>query len=185
MMFAVLEKRYGAYFALLGDRMRGVWWRMRGAQLGGKSRIGGNCTIMRPWRLVTGERVQLEGQVYLKITSDEASIRLGNEVFIGYGSELDVLNNLILGNHVLIAPGCFITDHHHKHKAHDRIAAQGCESAPVVIEDDVWLGANAVVLPGTRIGKGAIVGAGAVVTHDVAAMSIVAGVPARVIGRRG
>jgi galactoside O-acetyltransferase len=64
------------------------------------------------------------------------------------------------------------------------MAAQGCESAPVVIEDDVWLGANAVVLPGIRIGKGAIVGAGAVVTHDVEAMSIVAGVPARPIGKR-
>lgn len=183
-MLAAIEKRYGPYLALLGDRMRAAWWRMRGARLGGKSRIGRNCAIMRPWCLVTGERVQLERQVYIKITSDAARVELGDEVFIGYGAELDISDSLSLGNHVLIAPGCFITDHHHKRGAHDRIAAQGCESAPVVIEDDVWLGANAIVLPGIRIGAGAIVGAGAVVTHDVEAMSIVAGVPARVIGKR-
>jgi acetyltransferase-like isoleucine patch superfamily enzyme len=53
--------------------------------------------------------------------------------------------------------------------------------AAVVIEDDAWLGTNAVVLPGVRIGRGAVVGAGAVVTEDVPPFSVVAGVPARVI----
>ena len=184
MMFASLEKYLGEYLALLGDRMRAIWWRLRGARLGGKSRIGQACRIVRPWRLHTGERVQLEHQVYIKITNDQANVTLGNEVFVGYGAELDISEGLTLGNHVLIAPGCFITDHHHKRSAHDRIAAQGCESAAVAIEDDVWLGANAVVLPGVRIGRGAIVGAGAVVTHDVEPMTIVAGVPARQIGKR-
>lgn len=184
MMFAGLEKMLGAYLVLLGDRMRTTWWRLRGARLGGKSRIGTGCRIVRPWRLNAGKRIQLEHQVYIKIVSEEASINMGNEVFIGCGVVLDILDSLSLGNHVLIAPGCFITDHHHKRGAHDRIAAQGCESAPVVIEDDVWLGANAVVLPGIRIGKGAVIGANAVVTHDVEAMAIVAGVPARQIGKR-
>ena len=50
---------------------------------------------------------------------------------------------------------------------------------PVVIEDDVWIGSNAVILPGVTIGRGAVVGAGAVVTHDVAPKAIVIGVPAR------
>jgi serine acetyltransferase len=54
-------------------------------------------------------------------------------------------------------------------------------TAPVVIEDDVWLGTNAVVLPGVRVGRGAVVGAGAVVTRDVAPFAVVAGVPARVV----
>jgi maltose O-acetyltransferase len=53
------------------------------------------------------------------------------------------------------------------------------KTAPVVIEDDVWLGTNAVVLPGVRVGRGAIVGAGAVVTRDVPPFTVVAGVPAR------
>jgi acetyltransferase-like isoleucine patch superfamily enzyme len=57
------------------------------------------------------------------------------------------------------------------------------ETALVVIEDDVWLGTNAVVLPGVRVGRGAIVAAGAVVTNDVEPFTVVAGVPARVIRR--
>ncbi len=184
MMLVALEKRFGDHLSLLGDRLRAAWWRLRGAGLGRKSRIGRDSRIVRPWRLFTGERLQLEHAAYIKITSEEASIKLGDQVFIGFGAELDISDSLTLGNQVLVAPGCFITDHHHKRGAHARIAAQGCESAPVVIEDDVWLGANAVVLPGIRIGRGAIVGAGAVVTHDVEAMAIVAGVPARVIGKR-
>jgi serine acetyltransferase len=55
------------------------------------------------------------------------------------------------------------------------------KTAPVVIEDDVWLGTNVVVLPGVRVGRGAVVGAGAVVTEDVPPFTVVAGVPARVI----
>jgi acetyltransferase-like isoleucine patch superfamily enzyme len=184
MMFASFENLYGAHLALVGERTRAAWWRLRGANLGSKSRIGQACRIVRPWRLHTGERIQFEHQVYIKITRDEASIWMGKEVFIGYGGELDISESLTLGNHVLIAPGCFITDHHHKRGAHELIAAQGCEAAPVVIEDDVWLGANAVVLPGIRIGKSAIVGAGAVVTHDVESMTVVAGAPARKIGTR-
>jgi maltose O-acetyltransferase len=60
----------------------------------------------------------------------------------------------------------------------------GCESAPVVIEDFAWISCRTVVLPGTRIGKGAVVAAGAVVTKDVEPYSIVAGVPAKKIGER-
>ncbi|HXU83131.1 MAG TPA: DapH/DapD/GlmU-related protein [Polyangia bacterium] len=59
----------------------------------------------------------------------------------------------------------------------DHLVKQG----PVVIEDDVWLGTNVVVLPGVRVGRGAVVGAGAVVTRDVSPFTVVAGVPARPI----
>jgi maltose O-acetyltransferase len=55
------------------------------------------------------------------------------------------------------------------------------KTAPVVIEDDAWLGTSAVVLPGVRVGRGAVVGAGAVVTRDVPPFAVVAGAPARVI----
>jgi len=64
------------------------------------------------------------------------------------------------------------------------IDAQGCSSAPVCIGDDVWIGARAVILPGVNIGRGAVIGAGAVVTRNVAANSVVAGVPARLLRDR-
>jgi acetyltransferase-like isoleucine patch superfamily enzyme len=56
---------------------------------------------------------------------------------------------------------------------------------PVVIEEDVWIAANAIILPGVRLGRGAVVAAGAVVTRDVLPFQVVAGVPARQIGHRG
>jgi len=55
---------------------------------------------------------------------------------------------------------------------------------PVVIEDHVWIGMRAIILPGVRIGRGAVVAVGAVVTRDVEPLTVVAGVPARVIGSR-
>lgn len=183
-MFEPIERHVGNYWQVARDRGRAALWRLRGAQLGAKARVGASCRVLRPWCLRTGDRLQLEPQVYLKITHDAAEVIFGHEVFIGYDAEIDISQKLILGNHVLIAPGCFITDHQHNYRRHTRIAAQGCRAAPVKLEDDVWLGAHAVVLPGITIGQGAIVGAGAVVTHDVLPWSIVAGVPARVIGHR-
>jgi maltose O-acetyltransferase len=58
------------------------------------------------------------------------------------------------------------------------------DKEPVIIEDDVWIGARVIILPGVKIGKGSIVGAGAVVTKDVEPYSIVAGVPAKLIRKR-
>ncbi|MGH8107794.1 MAG: acyltransferase [Arenimonas sp.] len=132
-----------------------------------------------------GGRSQFEHQIYIKATNDKARIKLGEDVFVGFNCEFDISENLTIGNHALIAPGCFITDHNHRHAANKLIAEQGCETAPVILEDDVWLGAHVVVLPGVTIGRGAIVAAGSVVNRSVESMSIVAGVPAREIGRRG
>jgi acetyltransferase-like isoleucine patch superfamily enzyme len=167
------------------DRLRALGWRLRGASLGPKTRLGHGCVIEGARGLHTGQRVQIEHTVHIKLVQSGARLVLGAETFIGFGSELDVAAEVHIGHHVLIAPGCFITDHSHRHAAGMLIAHQGRECRPVRIGDDVWLGAHAVVLPGVTIGDGAIVGAGAVVTADVAAGSIVAGVPARVIGQRG
>ena len=65
------------------------------------------------------------------------------------------------------------------------IHAQKHYSAGIVIEDDVWIGANAVILDGVTVGKGAVIAAGAVVSKDVPPLAIVAGVPAKVVRRRG
>ena len=85
-----------------------------------------------------------------------------------------------IGNHVMIGPAVQIYTAAHVLQAEDRI--QGWEVAKlIVIEDNVWLGGAAVLLPGVRIGRNAVVGAGAVVTRSVPANTIVAGNPARVI----
>lgn len=181
-MLAGLEQHMSPVIAVLGDRMRAVWWRVRGASLCKKVRIGARCVLYRPWCLVVGARCQFEHDVFVKITNDAARVVLGSEVFMGRGVELDISFGLTIGNHVLIAPGYFITDHAHRTAAGATIASQGCVGAPVKIGDDVWLGANAVVLAGVTIGSGAVVGAGAVVNRDVPPMTVVAGVPARPVG---
>ena len=122
--------------------------------------------------------------MYLKIVADAATLRLGEHTFIGRGVEFDILSSVSVGSHSLVAPRCFITDHVHGIRPDLRIDQQPCEAQPVLIGSDVWLGAGTVVLPGVKIGDGAVVGANSVVTSDVAPYTVVAGAPARFLRNR-
>ena len=166
------------------DRARWHFYRLRGCHTGPQGRIGTRARIDCPRRVSLGARTQLESDVWLKITTESARITIGDYVFLGRGVEIDVSESVSIGHHVLLAPGVFITDHTHGIAAGSPIDSQGCPSSAVTIEDDAWLGVRSVVLPGVRIGRGAVVGAGAVVTKDVSPGCIVAGVPARVLGER-
>lgn len=108
------------------------------------------------------------------------------DVIIGDHTRVGLRNTIIgpvtIGSHVNLAQGITVTALNHNFADPEkRIDEQGVSTTPVVIEDDVWIGANAVVLPGVRIGTHSVVAAGAVVTKDVPPHSIVAGVPAKVI----
>ena len=184
MIFGAIERHFGERLTVALDRMRAHILRWRGARISSRTRIGSRCIVHRPWCIAIGERSQVEHNVFIKVVTDSARIELGRDVFIGFNTEFDISETLHIGDGVLIAPGCFITDHNHRRSASRTIASQGCDSKAVHIEDDVWLGAHAVVLPGVTIGRGSIVAAGAVVTCDVLPMSIVAGIPARSINVR-
>jgi galactoside O-acetyltransferase len=85
-----------------------------------------------------------------------------------------------IGNGVMIAPGVTLTTT--GHPIHPDLREDFRRfSEPITIEDKVWIGSNAVVLPGVRIGYGAVVGAGSVVSHDIPAMTVAVGVPCRVV----
>lgn len=110
----------------------------------------------------------------------------GQNIYIGDHVYLNVLctildcNEVHIGHSVMIGPGVQIYTAAHLLQAELRI--QGWEVAkPVVIEEKVWIGGGAILLPGVRIGRNAVVGAGAVVTRSVPANMVVAGNPARVI----
>ena len=90
-----------------------------------------------------------------------------------------------IGVAALIASGVSIRDTNHAFDDTEQyMSSQGITTAPVVIEDDVWIGANAVITAGVTVGRGSIIGANAVVTKDVAPWSIMGGVPARLLRSR-
>jgi len=108
------------------------------------------------------------------------------DVIIGNHTRIGLHNTIIgpvtIGSHVNLAQGITITALNHNFDDSDkRIDQQGISTKEVVLEDDIWVGANAVILPGVTIGKHAVVAAGAIVTKDVPPHSLVAGVPAKVI----
>lgn len=171
--------------SLIADRARARLLALRGARVGPKVRIGPRCRIEKPWRVSLGERTQLEADVYVKVTSPTAELRVGEFAFVGRGTEIDVSCEIVIGRHALIAPGCFVTDHSHRYADRTlRIDQQGCGEAKVRIGDDSWLGVGTVVLPGVTVGDGAVVGAHAVVRRDVPGCEVHAGVPARKVGER-
>ena len=102
-------------------------------------------------------------------------LRFGNDVDVGEFVVLRASGGLTIGDRVLIAASAVVTTRGHP-EAPPRYGK--VVDAPVVIEDDVWVGAAAVILPGVTVGRGSIVAAGAVVTKDVAPMTLVGGVPA-------
>ena len=108
------------------------------------------------------------------------------DVMIGDHTRIGLHNTIIgpvkIGSHVNLAQGITVTAlNHNFDDTEKRIDEQGVSTNPVAIEDDVWVGANAVILPGVTIGNHCVVAAGAVVTKDVPPHSLVAGVPAKVI----
>lgn len=108
------------------------------------------------------------------------------DVCIGHQTRIGLHNTIIgpvtIGDHVILAQGITVTALNHNFMDRNTpICLQGVATKPVVIHDDVWIGANAVILPGVTIGHHAVVAAGAVVTKDVPDCCVVAGVPAKII----
>lgn len=118
-----------------------------------------------------------------------SNISIGNHVYIGSNYVLQSLHGQIkIGNHVMFGPGVHIHGGNHIYdhigEYMDTVHKEKGSDGTVVIEDDVWIGANAVILGSIRIGFGSIIGAGAVVTKDVPEGCICVGNPARIIKAR-
>lgn len=170
-----------------------VLWSWRFQALGSRSVVG-KCRLVRnPESMSIGHHTTLSDGwclVDLKPAAPPGGgprIRIGSFCTILHDFQCNAAVSVEVQDYVLIAPRVFITDSDH---IVDEAGARTTEcgdfrSAPVVIEHDCWLGVNAVILKGVRVGHHAVVGANSVVTHDVEPNTIVAGIPAKPIGRTG
>ena len=145
-----------------------------------------------PSSVVVGSGTHVRGGLHT--FPNGGKITIGDDVYIGDETRIWSMSSITIGNRVLISHNVNIHDHiAHSVSATDRKAhfasiissghpteLDNVTSIPVVVEDDAWIGFNATVLKGVTIGRGAIVGACAVVTKDVAPYTIVVGNPARV-----
>lgn len=138
--------------------------------------------------ILVGDNVTIGGNATFIVsykTNPDPTISMGDNLYIGYASVLSCADNISIGNRVLIAEGCSIFDNNNhpidpEARANNEPVGQK-DIAPVIIEDDVWVGAHSIILKGVTLGRGSVVATGSVVTKDVPAMTVVAGNPAKVV----
>lgn len=131
-------------------------------------------------RLVIGEGTKLEPGCWITL-APEARIVIGRGCFLNRETMLAAQERIEIGDHVMFANGCFVGDADHRYDDPDLpITWQGFTArGPVRIGDNVWLGKGVVVTGGTAIGERSVIGSNSVVTRDVPAAAIAAGVPAK------
>ncbi len=124
-----------------------------------------------------------DGEILIQARTPEATISIGEKTVINNNVSLVANVKIEIGERCLIGNGVLIidSDFHHIDPANRHAGAAPCKA--VVIGDNVWIGASAIILKGTRIGENSVVGAGAVVTRDVPPNVVVAGNPAKIIRR--
>ena len=166
----------------IGIFLRRIYWAGRFFQ-SGSFRIERGCLIKSPGNMSIGDGVIIKHNCCL-YANNSGRIKIGERAGINSGAILGASDHgeIFIGNNVLIGPNVVFRASNHRFVQKDiPVKEQGHTKGRIIVEDDVWIGANAVILAGVTIGKGAVIGAGAVVTRDMPSYSLACGVPARVI----
>ncbi len=192
--------------------VRGLWLRWRLKKAGGLMLIGSRVKVRYPHYLQVGKNFIAEDGAEIMALSQQGIIcgdnvtigayasikpssyygrnlgvglRIGDNSNIGRYSYIGCSGLITIGKNVMMGPRVGLFAENHKFDAVDRpMRDQGVTRAPIVVEDDCWLASSSTILAGVTIGRGSIVAAGSVVTHDVPPFSIVAGSPAKIIRSR-
>ncbi|MGD9077998.1 MAG: acyltransferase [Desulfobacterales bacterium] len=171
----------------LKDRLR-TWLIKRNKRLN----IGRNVyfkekveiSICENGKLDIGDNSFLHAHCWLLLTKPQPHLHIGNWVFIGRNTIIAAKKHIAIGDYTVIAPQCYIIDHEHGFSSQDLILNQKSNIKSVAIGRDCYIGAKTVVLGGSEIGDGAIIGAGSIVTKSIPAGEIWAGNPAKFIKHR-
>ncbi len=151
----------------------------------GKNTFLPRLSITWPHQVRIGTDCLLEDEVAFKFDGpwmDGPRIWIGNRVFIGRSCEFNIQCSINIGDDSLIASGCRFIDHNHGTRAGILFRVQQGTEGSIVIGRNVWIGTNSVILQDVKIGSGAVIAAGAVVTKSIPCNEIWGGVPARKIG---
>lgn len=135
-------------------------------------------------RVIIGKNCSLDTLARL-FAANDATLLLEDGVAIGPYNIINAFDDCIIRKNSMLGPYVNINCADHGMALGEPMRFQQGSYGPVVIEEDCWIGSHSVILKGVTVGAGAVVAAGAVVTRDVPSLSIVGGVPARVIGHRG
>lgn len=175
----------------IGFSLRYWFWKAAIHSMGGK--IGKNVKFYEGIRIVgnspgavtIGNDVRILKGVTIS-TTPEGKIQIGNGVHIGEGSVIYSGVGIRIGDNVIIGPQNIIVDLDHRFENLDvPINQQGMNGKEISIGENVWIASQCVVIKGVTIGKGSVIGAGSIVNKNVPPYSVAAGVPARVIKKRG
>jgi galactoside O-acetyltransferase len=183
---AHLEGLISALPGGFGVAARGAFHRKRLRALGANPVIGTQLLVHGPQNIEIGDAFSCWRGCTLA-ACDDGAVVIGDRVSFNANVYINACRGgrIEIGNDVMIGPNTVMrTSDHVTLSTAQPMRLQGHIPAAIVIEPDVWISANVTILGGTRIGTGAVVAAGAVVTHDVASYAIVGGVPARVIKMR-
>lgn len=173
--------RFFGYRVMAGFRLLNLWFREPPLRSSGKVFIGpGHDVATKPGaRIQIGREVMFMQDCTLHLYGD---VRIGDRCYFNRGCYLVAHERLHIGAGCIVGQRVSIHDQDHRMTPLEMHPGdRGYDSAPVIIEDNVWIGAHAVILKGVHIGRGAVIAAGAVVTKDVPAYALAGGVPARVI----
>jgi galactoside O-acetyltransferase len=171
----------------LGRAVRRWYYGRRLKQLGPRAGLGMDLLVHDPQNISIGADFYSQRNCTLA-ANDGGVLEIRNRVSLGAGVQVNASTGgkIVLSDHVLIGPNVVMRASDHVFDDPTRpIWQQGHTGGTIVVEEDVWIGASAAVLGGVRLGRGSIIAAGAVVTRDVEPYTIVGGVPAHFIKRRG
>lgn len=187
-IYSFLEFIFRWWPGTIGVRCRLLYYKNKLAACGDDVRLYPGCYLKGYKNIYLGENISflINGQIIASETGEEKVV-IGNCVGINSNVMINagIGGEIIIGNNVLIGPNVVLRASNHEYSDPNvPIMQQGHKPGKIVLEDDVWLGANVVVLPDVRIGKGSVVAAGAVVTKNVESFSVVGGVPAKLISKR-
>jgi len=162
--------------------LRARWYLRSADHLGTRVRLRGRPRINNSGHLIVHDRVQLVSTTAtLELaTAPTATLEIGSQTFINYGTSVSASERVTIGSHCFIGTFVLIMDNDF-HRLEPERRTERPDSKPVVIGDNVWLGASVIVIPGVTIGHGCAIGAGSVVTRNIPPRSLAVGSPARVI----